>query len=155
MADTSRMRFVHDAIGATAVLACFYALAYVLAFAPLQLPGYVLVVGFGLVTAVLEPVGAGGDVVLAAYLVGLGLASAAVSHVVRRSVSAGHLAGLRVVVASALALVGVLSLAFALAILLGTSQWEPVVLTTAIGLLLLGIAGWLAGAFELALPRDD
>lgn len=155
MVDEFRVHLVRDAVGGTAIFAGLYALAYAVEFPVLRVPGYLLVVGFGLVAAGFEFAGPARDVLLAAYLVGLGLASAVISRAVRGRVPAACLSGSRVAIAGALALLGGLSLVFALGVLLQTTQREPVLVTGAVGLLMLVAAGWLAGLFELALPGDD
>lgn len=153
MVHSSRVLFVRDALGATAILAALYALAFGVQFSPIQIPGYLVVVGFDLLEVVFGPAGAGYPVLFAAYLLGLGLVSAAVSYALRRRGSALPSSSLRPLVAGALALVGALSLLVAVGVLLGSAQREPVLITATTGAVLLVLAGWLAGLFDVELTR--
>jgi protein-S-isoprenylcysteine O-methyltransferase Ste14 len=72
--DDAPKRFVRDAAVATLVFAALYGLAMVAPLSALQIPGYLLLV-FGPASS--QPV------VFGAYLVGLGVVTAAVAGVVR------------------------------------------------------------------------
>ncbi|WP_135533688.1 hypothetical protein [Halostella pelagica] len=141
-----RVPFVRDAVVATAVVTGSYALASNVEFAPLQIPGYLVIVGFGVLEAAFGFAGDYSEVLFAAYLIGLGLAGAVAAAAVRSRADETGAPGWQTGLAGALAVLGSLSLLFALAVLVGTSQWEPVLITGAFGLGTLALAGWLAGA---------
>ncbi|WP_232702518.1 hypothetical protein [Halobacterium wangiae] len=145
MVRTPRSWFLRDTVIATVVLAGLYGLAVGVQFQPVQIPGYLLLVGFGVLDRTVGPSSASHPVLFAAYLLALGFVGATVAHVLSTRVTPLRRPWWRVGVAAALALVGVLSLGFAVAVLLGTSQLEPVLVTGAAGLLLLGLASWLSG----------
>lgn len=147
MAHAHRTPFLRDTVVATVALAALYALARGVQFQPVQIPGYLLVVGFDVVEHAIGPVDAAFPALFAVYLVALGLVGATAVHAVRTRVPDVAVPGWRPGLAGALGVVGVLSLLFAVAILLGTSQWEPVAVTGVAGVLLLGVAAWLAGLF--------
>ena len=68
----SRQSFIRDAIIAIGVLGSLYGLSYI-PFQPLQIPGYLLILGFDLLEGSVGSTGANYDLVFAAYLVGLSL----------------------------------------------------------------------------------
>ncbi|NHN40678.1 hypothetical protein G9C85_03380 [Halorubellus sp. JP-L1] len=137
--------FVRDTGIATGVLVGLYGLAVGVQFQPLQIPGYLLIVGFDLLEVAFGSAGDHYDLLFAAYLLALGVAGATVAHAL--SGLARDVPRWRVGVAGALSIVGVLSLLFALSVLLGTSQTTPVLVTAAAGLVMLAVAGWLVGSF--------
>lgn len=47
MSHADRGSFSRDTLVATVILACLYGLTYGIQFRPLQIPGYILIVGFG------------------------------------------------------------------------------------------------------------
>lgn len=143
MATVSRRQraFARDAVVATLVLAVLYGLLGV-PVGPLQIPGYLLVVGFDALEVAFGSAGGAYEVLFAAYLVGLGLLGAGIAGVLR---ARDGDSAWRVATAGALAVVGTISLLFGLAVLVGTDQWAPVAITGAAGLVLLALAGWLAG----------
>lgn len=143
MASVNRRQraFVRDAAVATLVLAVLYGLLRV-PFAPLQIPGYLLVVGFDLLEVAFGSAGGAYEVLFAAYLVGLGLVGAGIAGVLRARSDGSPW---RFATAGAFALVGSFSLLFGLAVLVGTGQWEPMAITGVAGLVMLALAGWLAG----------
>lgn len=143
MAYTRARSFVRDAVIGTAVIAGLYGLAYV-EFQPVQIPGYLLIVGFDMLEGVFGPVSIDFELVFGLYLVGLGLVGAGVVQGLR-TVAPETVPGWRLGVAGALTVVGVLSLSFALAISFQISYNAPVLITGATGLILLALAGWLAG----------
>ncbi|PSP76143.1 hypothetical protein BRC81_13370 [Halobacteriales archaeon QS_1_68_20] len=99
-------------------------------------------VGVDLLEATFGGAGAAYPVLFAAYLVGLGVVGAGVAAAVRKRDGGS---ARRLGAAGAFALVGAGSLLFALAVLVGTDQLEPVGITAAAGLLMLALAAWLAG----------
>ncbi|GGC60594.1 hypothetical protein [Haloferax sulfurifontis] len=142
--------FARDAAVATAVLAGLYGLGYGVQFQPLQLPTYLLVVGFDALEVAFGSAGAGYDVLFAAYLVGLGVVAAGVARVVRETSKATDLAWWRLGAAAALALVGVISLLFALFVLVSGVQFTPVLVAGGAGGALLGLSAWVGGVVRVA-----
>jgi len=157
---TRTVTFVRDALVATAVVVGLYWLAESVSFPPLEVPWYLLVVGFDALEVVFGSAGSNYDLLFGAYLVGLGVAGALVASIVRsrtpdsiRTQETGSARPtLRLGIAGALTVLGLLSLSFAVAVLLGTSQLNPVLITGATGLIALGLAGWLARVFD---PRRE
>ncbi|WP_227377461.1 hypothetical protein [Haladaptatus halobius] len=76
--------FVRDAIVATVVLVGLCGLAQSIQFQPIQIPGYLLIVGFDLLEVTFGSAGANYDVLFGAYLLGLGAVGTAGNHVLRR-----------------------------------------------------------------------
>lgn len=143
---TSRQRaFARDAAIATLVLVVLYGLMDV-PFAPVQIPGYLLVVGFDALEVAFGSAGGAYEALFAAYLVGLGLVGAGIAAALRAR-DGGP--AWRLATAGAVAVVGTLSLLFGLAVLVGTGQWAPVAITGVAGLVLLALAGWLADLVEI------
>jgi|AntDeeMetageno50_2_1112565.scaffolds.fasta_scaffold02092_6 hypothetical membrane protein len=147
MANIRVRSFVRDAAIATAVIAGLYGLAYV-EFPPFQITGYLIVMGFGMLEGALGPVQSNFDLVFGLYLVGLGLVGASVVTGLRRVTGERGRPAWQSGVAGALAVVGVLSLLFALFVLFGSTQLDPVLITGAVGLVLLALAAWLVGVFD-------
>lgn len=148
--------FARDTMVGTLVVAGLYGLAFGVQFPPLQIPGYLLIVGFGSFEVLAEPAGVGYSALFALYLLALGTAGAIVITALRQAMGDIGNSGWRVGVAGAPLVVGVLSLAFALSVLLRSSQLVPVLITGATGLVFLGLAGWLVGLFDgtrIAVPR--
>jgi hypothetical protein len=140
-----RSMFLRDTAVATAVLVLMYGLAQAVQFAPLQVPGYLIVVGFDVLESTFGAVESIYYAVFGAYLVGLGLLGAAVAHVLRRRDGAPPW---RFAAAGAFGVVGAISMLFGASLLVGTDQWVPVAITGATGLALLAVAGWLAGVVD-------
>ncbi|KAB1191910.1 hypothetical protein GJR96_00035 [Haloferax sp. MBLA0076] len=151
MNRTQQGTFARDAVVATAVLAGLYLLGYGVQFQPLQIPTYLLIVGFDLVEAAFGSAGANYDLLFAAYIVGLGLVGATVAHVLRLWARETDLSQWRLGAAGAVAIVGTLSLLFGLRILLVGGQLTPVLVTGTAGLILLGVSGWLSGLLRVEL----
>ncbi|WP_207591434.1 hypothetical protein [Halomontanus rarus] len=148
MGSTDRGSFVRDTIVATVLLACLYGLAYGIQFRLLQIPGYILIVGFGTVGGAVGP-----EVLfpllLGIYLVFLGAVGAAAVRVVRRWIPEDRVAGWRRGVAGSLGVMGGLSAVLAVGALFST-QIDAVVTTGAVALIFLGLAGWFAGLFSVS-----
>ena len=138
MGATARARFGRDAAVAALAFAALYGLGMIAPVSALKIPAHLLVV-FGPSTT--------NPALFGAYLVGLGVVTAAAAEAVRNGAERTGRSALRIGVAGALALVGVLSLVFTVAIAFQTSQREPVVTAGAAGLALLALAGWIGGAF--------
>ena len=134
-----RRAFVRDTVIATGVIIGLYGLAVSVQFQPLQIPGYLLIVGFDLLEVIFGSAGNNYDLLFAVYLLGVGLVGAAVAHVL--SGLAQDIPRWRVGVAGAFSVLGILSLLFALNVLLGVSQLTPALITAAAGLVMLAFAG--------------
>ncbi|WP_396613153.1 hypothetical protein ACH9L7_07805 [Haloferax sp. S1W] len=154
MSHPRSVTFARDAVVATAVLAGLYGLAYGVQFQPLQIPGYLLIVGFDLLEVVFGPVRSNFDLVFAAYIVGLGLVSAIVAQLARLGGERTDLPQWRLGAAGAIAIVGVLSLLFAANILVSTTQTTPVLITGTAGVVMLALAGWLAGLVRVVVGKS-
>ncbi|MCO8267565.1 hypothetical protein ACOZ4B_16580 [Haloferax prahovense] len=143
MNRTSGVSVARDVAVATAVLAGLYGLGSGVQFQPFQLPTYLLIVGFDAIEAAVGSAGAWYDLLFAAYLVGLGVVAAGVARVVRGKSKTDGLAWWRVGAASALALVGVISLLFALLVLATGVQFTPVLVAGGAGVALLALSAWV------------
>lgn len=137
--------FVRDAAVATLVLVGLYGLARGVQFQPLQIPGYLLIVGFDALERAFGAAGPGYHLLFAVYILTLGVIGAALSIGLREQSRRTGLSWWRLGVAGALAVVGCLSLLFGVAVLAGTSQLAPAAITGITGLGLLTLAAWLAG----------
>lgn len=144
-----------DVVVATAVVVGLYGLAFV-ELQPVQIPGYLLIVGFDILEATFGSAGSNYDVLFYAYLVGLGVLGGALSHSLRTWTDEG-VPGWRRGVAGALVVTGVLAFSFALLVLSGSSQLLPVLITGATGLISFAMAGWLVravGGTETVAPAE-
>lgn len=144
--DLHRSVFLREAAVATAVVVVLYGLAHGVQFAPFQIPGYLIIVGFDALESVFGAVGRGYPVVFGAYLIGLGLIGATVAHLLRDRLDGEP--WWRLAAAGAFGVVGALSLLFCGFILVGTTQGEPVLITGVTGVAFLAAAAWLAGYFD-------
>ena len=153
MARANRRSFAGDAVAAALVLAGLSGLTYGVRIQPLRIPGYVLLIGFGTLGATVGP-RAAFPVVYGGYLVALGAVGAAAVRALRRRLPETHLARWRLGAAGALGTTGVLSISVAITALFGTAQPDAVVVTSLSGLVLLGLAGWSAGAFVVGIGGD-
>ncbi len=136
--------FARDVVVATVVVVGLYGLAFV-EFQPVQIPGYLLIVGFDTLEAASGSAGSNFDVLFYAYLVGLGVAGGVISQLLR-SLTGDEVPGWRLGVAGALVVAGLLAFSFALLVLVGSSQLTPALIAGVTGLVSFAIAGWLAGA---------
>ncbi|KAB1196758.1 MULTISPECIES: hypothetical protein [Haloferax] len=149
MNRTQQVIFARDAVVATAVLAGLYLLGYGIQFQPLQIPTYLLIVGFDLLEVTFGSAGTNYDLLFAAYIVGLGVVGAAVAGLLRTGARKTDLPQWRLGTAGALAILGTLSLLFGLRVLLVSTQRTPVLVTGAAGIALLALAGWLSGLYRI------
>lgn len=147
MGQISRVTFVWNTVVATVILASLYGLSYGVQSGPLQIPGYILLMGFGTFGGAVGPESLF-PVLFSIYLISLGAVGAAAVHVVRRRLSENHFAGWRLGVAGALGITGVLSILFTAVALSGT-QMDAVFTTVISALVFLGLAGWFAGLFPI------
>jgi hypothetical protein len=136
--------FARDVVVATVVVVGLYGLAFV-RFQPIQIPGYLLMMGFDMLETAFGSAGANYDVLFYVYLVGLGVVGGALSHFLRTWTGDG-VPGWRRGVAGAFLVTGLLAFSFALTVLVGSSQLTPVLITGATGLVSFAVAGWLTGA---------
>lgn len=149
MNRAQQVTFARDAVVATATLVGLYLLGYGIQFQPLQIPTYLLIVGFDLIEVTFGSAGANYDLLFAAYIVGLGVVGAAVAHVLRLWARKTDLPQWRLGAAGALAIVGTISLLFGLRVLFVSTQRTPVLVTGAAGIVLLALAGWLSGLYSI------
>lgn len=153
-------RFLRDAAAATTVVVGLYGLSVGVQFQPVQVPGYLLVVGFDVVEELVGPF-ARYDLAFGAYLLCLGLAAGAVATSARRVAGEGRWGdaegrtddGWRIGAASALAVVGAGALLLSLWLLASTRQPTPVVITAATGAALVAGARWLVGPWPSTHPQ--
>ncbi|WP_436347096.1 hypothetical protein [Natronorubrum sp. FCH18a] len=151
MSYNHRLPFARDAIVATVILAALSGLTYGVQFRPLQLPGYILVMGFGTFGGATGPE-ALFPVIFGIYLISLGAVGAAIVRVVRGWIPDGHVAGWRLGVASALGVTGALAVLFTMVALFG-AQPDAVFTAGILSLVFLGLASWFAGLFSVSLGR--
>lgn len=137
--------FVRDAVVSTLVLVGLYGLAKGVQFQPVQIPGYLLIVGFDVLEGLFGAAGSNYYLLFALYLLGLGVSGAALSTVLRTQSRQADLSIWRVGMAGALAVVGLISLLYGGVILAGTTQLTPGLITGVVGIVLLVLAGWLGG----------
>ncbi|MFC7204109.1 hypothetical protein ACFQJC_11340 [Haloferax namakaokahaiae] len=146
--NVRRSPFLRDSAAAIAVLVGLYALAFV-QFQPVQIPGYLLMVGFGVIDTLAGPITANYDLWFGVYLVALGLGAGAFAGLLRTASRRADLPAWRVAVAGAAAVVGVLSLLFALGVLFTSTQVTPVLITATTAVFFFALAAWLAGLFSV------
>lgn len=117
-APSSPRTLLRDWVAAAAVLAGLYALAYGVQVQPLQIPGYLLLVGFDALEVVLPAFGSSAayDLAFAAYLGVLAAVAAVGASAARARGARGPLVG----VGAGLAAVGTLAL------LLGAAVYLPI-----------------------------
>lgn len=149
---TTRRAFARDTLVATLILAGFYGLGWGVQFQPAQLPGYLLIVGFDAVERVFGGAGAAHSLLFAVYVFGLGSVGAAIAGRLRSRSGRTPRPWWRTGMAGAVAVLGSLSLLFAVGLLIGTGQRVPVLITGTAGTTMLAVAGWLAGVTG-SLPR--
>lgn len=137
---------LRDWVVAAAVIAGLYGTLYAVPVPPFAIPGYLLIVAFDVLEAVLPafPSSAAYDAAFATFLGVLALLSALVASWAR---TRDALDGWRTGAGSALAVLGVLALVVGVGVLLqsGTVQVVPVLLITGtgLGLLLVGaVVAW-------------
>lgn len=109
----ARRAFARDFVGSVATVVALYALMRV-PFQPVQIPGYLLVVGFDALEATFGSTGRWYPLWFAAYLLGLGAVGAAVAHPLRTLAVRTGSSGWRFGLAGACVVVGLAALAFAL-----------------------------------------
>lgn len=139
--------FARDVVVAVAVVAVLYALAEGLQFQPLQIPGYLLIVGFDVLERTFGAAGQYYYIWFSLYLGAIGLVGAGVTQVLRRR-GTDELPGWRLAAGSALAVVGVMAVVFGVAVLAGTGQLNPFLITGAAGAVLLVLAAVVGGAVD-------
>lgn len=147
--------FVRDAIISTLVLVGLYGLAQGIQFQPVQIPGYLLIVGFDVLEGLLGSAGSAYPLLFAVYLLGLGVSGAVLATVLRTQLRETDRSVWRVGMAGALGVVGTISILYGLVLLGTTSQLAPVLITGGVGVVLLALAGWLAGLLGPSISRAE
>ena len=145
MGTTSRESLVRETVVAVAAIIGLVGLSIGVRFQPVQIPGYTLMVGFVTLEGLVGTLGGYRVVLFPLYLIGLGVTSAVVGHIIRRLTPTRTLSTWRFGLAGAFVVVGVLSLLFGVLVLSRSSQLTPVVFTGVTGVVLLLVAGWLSG----------
>jgi hypothetical protein len=143
MAHNHEVSFAREAVVSMLVVVGLYFVSVGAQFPPLQIPGYLLIVGFDMLEVTFGSASEYYDVLFAAYLLGLGLVGAVLVHGLRTR-TPGTVPSWRLGVAGALIVVGILSLLFATVV----SSLTPFLITGTTGLILLALAGWLVGLFD-------
>lgn len=136
-----------DVLVSMAVVIGLYALAEGLQFQPLQVPGYLLVVGFDVIERTFGAAGPYYHLWFGLYLATIGLVAAGVAQVIRPWTGEG-LPGWRLAASSALAVIGVLAFGLAATVLAGAGQLAPVLILAAAGAILLGFAAIVGGLVD-------
>lgn len=143
--DSTFQTFAKDVVVAILVLAGLYGLAGSVQFQLLQIPGYLLIAGFGMIEYIFGFAGSFYYLLFGVYILGLGMIGAAVSTFLRKQSRMAELPWWRISLAGALTVVGGISILFGVVFLVGTSQLSPVITTSTTGFVMLVLAGWLAG----------
>lgn len=149
VASVRESRFLRDAGATTIFFALLYLLAPVVDVQALQIPGYLLIVGFDVLEAVFGPVQSGYEFVFGLYLVALGLSAASLAHGFRAVSASTSLPAWRVGIAAALAIIAGIALLYGAIIYASTTQTEPVKILAGTGVLLLVLAALFADAFDV------
>lgn len=144
MVPASRTTFLRDAAVTTLVLAILRYAAPYAGLRALQIPGYLLVVGFDMLEGVFGPVRSSFDLVFALYLVALGVLGAVLAHGFRMVASKTSLPAWRVGIAAGLSIIAAISFLFAAVVYSGTTQSEPVRILVATGIVLVVLAALFA-----------
>ncbi|GAB3691826.1 hypothetical protein GCM10028857_29680 [Salinarchaeum chitinilyticum] len=147
MTRVDRDSFVRDAIVGTLTVVGLYGLGMSVQIPPVQIPAYLLIVGFDLLEVAFGSVGTYYDVVFAAYLLGVGVVGAATAHVIRNQADATGIPKWRFAVASVFVVVGGAALFFAVFISPEAGRIS-VLITGTTAVVLLGLAGWLTGLLD-------
>lgn len=135
-----RSVFVRDAVASTVGIAGLYGLFEMVPVRPLVIPGYLLIVGFDLLEAVVGSAGSFYQLFFALYILGLGLIGGLAAHGIRRAADATDLPPWRLGLAAGFAVVAVIAFLFAAMVYTGTAQSEPVRIASATGIVLLVLA---------------
>lgn len=140
MLPSIRSAFGRGSIASTLGIAGMYALSEFVAVRPFVLPGYLLIVGFDFLEATFGSAGSFYPEFFALYIVTLGFVGGLFAHAVRAAATAVDILAWRLGLAAAFTIVAVIAFLFAAMIYSGTSQTEPVRITSATGVVLLVLA---------------
>lgn len=143
--------YARDAVVATAALFGLFALMHS-GVPGLVIPGYLLVVGFDRIEVLVGSAGANYQLLFYTYLAGLGLLAAGAAQGFRSADTDAP--AWRLGLASALGLIGAMSLLFALAVLptvdgLTHEALAPVLITGSVALACFALAAWLVGVLPV------
>lgn len=149
MDRSSAVAFARDSAVVTLLAGGLIAAGIRVDVTAVQLPAYLLIVGFDLLQAAVGAWVGFEAFQFGAYLAGLGLFAAAVGHLGRTRLPESGVAGWRFAVAGFVGLLGGVSLVIAASVLVGSSQREPVAIAGTVGILALVLAAWLSGHLDL------
>lgn len=137
-----------DIVIATGTIVALYGLAVGVQFQPIQIPGFLLILGFDALEGLFGSAGNYYDVLFAVYIFGLGVGSGVVAHILRRK-SAEDTLDWRSGVAGAFAVVGAFALLFAVSVFVRGSAVAPALVSAVAGIVMLAISGWLLGLIDV------
>jgi hypothetical protein len=140
-----RRLFVRDALASTVLIVGLYGLAKTTQIQVLQIPGYLIIAGFDMLEMLFGSSGSLYELLIATYLIGLGILGAIISTGLRALSGGAALPSWRAGVSGALAILGALSLLFGLSLVFGSSQLSPGLTSVAAGLVLLVLAALVSG----------
>lgn len=147
MGASWRQRGIRDTVVAMAVLLGLVVLVFAVPFQPFQIPGYVLLVGYLPVEAVVGEPGAGGRfyALFGLYLLALSVVGSVAASVLRQRTRDARVADWRFGVAGRLAVTGGIALLVGDRTLLSSAQLMPALTGLAAGVVLLVLAIGSAG----------
>ena len=151
---TWRRSGIRDTVVVMAVLLGLVGLLFAVPLQPFQIPGYLLLVGFLPVEAVVEGADSGIRfyALFGLYLLALSVVGSAAATVFRRRTRDPRVAGWRFGVAGGLTVTGGIALLFGVRTLLSGAQLTPAFVGLATGLVLLGLASVSAGLLRTPQP---
>ncbi len=135
--------FARDTIVATSTIVGLYVVAGRVPLQPLQIPGYLLIVGFDILEILFGPVRDNYTLFFGGYLVGVGVLAATAGRLLRRRTEVLTRESWWIGIAGAFTIIGLLAAIFAIALIIGTVQLVPVLITGSVALISFTLAGWL------------
>ena len=156
MNATWRQSGIRDTVVVMAVLLGLVVLLYAVPLQPFQIPGYLLLLGFLPVEAVVGEASAGVRfyALFGLYLLVLSVVGSVAATVFRQRTRTAHVADWRFGVAGGLAVTSGIALLFGVRTLLNSAQLTPTLTVLATGLVLLVLAGFSAGLLGTRQPTE-
>jgi FtsH-binding integral membrane protein len=145
MKDIDKGSFARDAIVGTLTAIVLFGLG-------IGILSYLFIVGFDMLEMAFGPV-EHYNVVFAMYLIGIGVVSAAIAHILRKHADTTDIPKWRFGVASVFVILGGFALFFTVFISLGAGLMS-VLITGTTALVLLGVAGWLTGLLDTPITTE-